>query len=40
MPDTGLYIALGYFALFIFGSHGLLIWRFRRRGRETGARSE
>ncbi len=31
MSDTGLYIALGYFALFIFGSLGFAIWRIKRR---------
>lgn len=31
MPEAGLYIALAYFALFIFGSLGLSIWRIKRR---------
>jgi hypothetical protein len=31
MSETGLYIALGYLALFIFGSLGLALWRIKRR---------
>lgn len=40
MADTGLYIALAYFALFIFGSLGFALWRIKRRNTEAGARSE
>ena len=31
MTETGLYLALAYFALFIFGSFGLSLWRIKRR---------
>ncbi|HLP09450.1 MAG TPA: nuclease-related domain-containing protein [Opitutaceae bacterium] len=31
MSETGLYITLAYFALFIFGALGLAIWRIKRR---------